>query len=76
MFGLFLIIVGLLFLLQEFGWIQGGFWGYFWPIVIILFGLSLLKKKNGNECWCGWCFPHGKKKKKDHGDHHKVVDEQ
>lgn len=70
MFGLFLVILGVLFLFQEMGIITGDFWGHFWPILLIVFGLSIMKKDKGsNDCWAFW---ESKKKK----NHHKVVDEQ
>lgn len=65
MFGLIVVIIGMLMLLQTMGLIPGSFWDYVWPIIIILFGLSILKKKNGWNC----C------QSKKH-DSHKVVDEQ
>ena len=70
LFGLILVIIGVLLLLQNMGLIGGNFWDYLWPIVIILIGLSFLKKKEGNGSWCN-CFFHKKKK-----DKHKIVDEQ
>ena len=38
MFGLILVILGILFLFEEMDIIQGDFWGYFWPIILICFG--------------------------------------
>ncbi len=71
MFASLLILIGVYFLLKNAGIIQGDFWGYLWPIVIILLGLSMLEKdKKKDSGWCFWCRP----KKKD--EHHKVVDEQ
>jgi hypothetical protein len=74
MFGLILVILGILFLFEEMGIIQGDFWGYFWPIILIVLGLNMAKKdKSGMNC-CGFF---GAKKHKDHHDKkHKVVDEQ
>ena len=70
MFGLILVVLGILFILEEMGFIQGDFWGYFWPIILIIVGLNIMKKdKFGMNC-CG--FFETKKK----SEHHKVVDEQ
>ena len=76
LFGLVLVIIGVLLLLQNIGLIEGNFWNYLWPIIIILLGISILSKKNrkGIDCF-GWKMG-GKNKHKDHQDHHKIVDEQ
>ncbi|MBT4849694.1 hypothetical protein HON36_02495 [Candidatus Parcubacteria bacterium] len=56
MFGAVLIIVGVYFLLKNAGIIEGDFWNYLWPILIILLGLSMAdkkkKKKNFDSFWC------------------------
>lgn len=46
-FGIFLIIIGVIFLLKNLGFITGGLWDIFWPIVLIVWGLSLITKKSG-----------------------------
>ena len=71
MFGLFLVIIGIVLLLQEMGLIGGDFWGYLWAIFVILFGFSLMDK--GHSKCCSWSFLKTDKKK---SDSHKVVDEQ
>ena len=43
-FGLILILLGALFLLQNLGILTQDVWEIFWPIVIIAIGLSLLIK--------------------------------
>jgi len=74
MFGLILVILGILVLLEKMGIVQGDFWGFFWPIVLIVLGFNMMKKdKYGMDC-CG--FMSHKKNKHHHDDHHKVVDEQ
>jgi len=40
------IILGFLLLLESMGIIDGDFWSYFFPILLILFGLDLMVKKN------------------------------
>lgn len=71
MFGLILVILGVLFLLQQMGIISGDFWGYFWAIVLIVVGFGIMNKdKKKDENWCWWCTS------KKHDKKHKVVDEQ
>jgi len=69
MFGLVLIIIGFLFLFEKMGIITGSFWGYFWPIILIVVGLNFMQKDKSVDCYSFFGSP---KKKK----HHKVVDEQ
>ena len=74
MFGLILVVLGVLFIFEEMGIIQGNFWGYFWPIVLIVIGLNIMKKdKHGMNCYSFFGQP---KKKENHKEHYKVVDEQ
>jgi hypothetical protein len=40
--GVFLIVVGVIFLLNNYGFIQGEAWGKLWPIFIILPGIFML----------------------------------
>lgn len=50
--GLMLVIIGGLWLLQEVGIINGSFWGYVLPVLLILFGLDLLSKDEPeNQQW-------------------------
>ncbi len=43
--GLTIILLGTFFLLRNLGVIEGDFWGWFWPSVIILLGLSMILKR-------------------------------
>lgn len=43
-FGLVLIGIGGIFLLENMGVITGDVWKYIWPILIIILGLSILFK--------------------------------
>ena len=63
MFGLLILVIGLLMLFEKLGWIPGNFWDFVWPAVFIIFGLSIMMKKKR---WSDCCKP----KKKE------VVDEQ
>jgi hypothetical protein len=42
--GILLLLLGVLLLLERFGVVYGGFWDWFWPVVIIALGLSLVFK--------------------------------
>ena len=76
MFGLFLVIIGVFFLLKNMGIIAGDFWGYLWPLLIIFLGLSIADKSKKTKdrlgCWT-WL---GGAKERNKDKEHKVVDEQ
>lgn len=40
--GLLLVVLGLLMLLDQMGYIRGDMWDYFWPLALVALGLSLL----------------------------------
>lgn len=49
-FGIALVVIGLVFLLQNLGFISNNIWDIIWPSLIILLGVSILmkeKKKGG-----------------------------
>lgn len=46
MFGVLLIVLGAFSIAQQAGWISGSFWGYSWGVLLILVGISLLRRKN------------------------------
>lgn len=48
-----LIIIGLIFLLENLNLIPAANWSIVWPVILILAGLCMLKKKGGDSC-CGW----------------------
>lgn len=50
MIGFIFIIVGILWLLQAMGYIVGDFWGFVWPVVVILIGLGMLDKRHDGCC--------------------------
>ncbi len=43
-FGVVVLLVGIVFLLQNLGLIEGSAWNVVWPIIIILFGITILIK--------------------------------
>jgi len=62
-FGLIILAIGVLILLQYFGVITGDVWTIFWGVVLVLVGLSFVAKKdNPGPCSC-WPFKADKKKK-------------
>lgn len=50
--GIFLVVLGGLFLLENMGLLPSGVWGFFWPLVIIVLGLRLIM--GANDVCCGW----------------------
>jgi len=50
--GFAIILIGLIFLLQNLGLISADVWQIIWPALIILFGLSIISK-NSCRSW-GW----------------------
>lgn len=40
--GFALLIAGILLLLAKMGYISGGFWDYFWPIILIALGAKII----------------------------------
>ena len=68
MFGFLLIIIGIIVLLKNFGFISGNVWDIFWPALLIVVGLSLvLRRRSGDFFWeerFGW----GKKERRDGED--------
>ena len=56
--GLILIIIGIVFLLQNLGYISGAAWSIIWPAILIVIGIAiLLKRRNHGFFWeerFGW----------------------
>ena len=48
-----IIVLGVIFLLQNLNILPPGFWGYIWPIILIAVGLAMLNRRSGN---CGAWF--------------------
>jgi uncharacterized membrane protein HdeD (DUF308 family) len=55
-FGILVLVVGVVLLLQNLGLLEASVWDIIWPIVVIAFGASLVFKRKGghDDCW-GWC---------------------
>ena len=45
-FGVSIIIVGVILLLQNLGLVAGGAWNIIWPALIILLGVSILARRD------------------------------
>ena len=77
--GILFIIIGGLMLLKEMGLIDGSFFSYLFPLLFIIFGIKLLKKKKQIDKTFGFDIFKmngiGDLKKKNKSNH-KVVDEQ
>ena len=61
-FGLIILAIGALILLQYFGVITADAWTVFWGIVLVLVGLSFMAKKDNPGHCCPWPFKKKKKK--------------
>ena len=44
-----LILIGILFLLNNLGIMRGDFWAYVWPVIFILIGISIITKRSGKD---------------------------
>jgi hypothetical protein len=44
--GILLIIVGVLLLLAKLDIISGGFWDYFWPVILVALGAKIILGRN------------------------------
>jgi len=57
--GLILVAIGVIALLIKVGVLSGSLWGYTWPAILIILGLSFLWGsffRRGRR-WYRWCFP-------------------
>ncbi len=52
-FGIALIIIGLVALGVKLDIIQGSVWGWVWPLLLIVAGLSFLFRRRRGWFWCG-----------------------
>ena len=43
-FGFLILLIGVLLLLNRLGIIYGDFWDYFWPVLLVALGLSMIFK--------------------------------
>ena len=52
-FGAVVLLIGIILLLDKLGIITGSFWGYFWPILLIMAGLAIIfgRRRMRNRWW-------------------------
>ncbi len=74
--GVLFIIIGGLMLLKEMGLIQGDFFSYLFPLIFILLGINLLKKKKQIDKTFGFDIFKMNNINSVKKNKHKVVDEQ
>ena len=55
MFGIFLVIIGGVYLAKNTGYLTQGSWDLIWPLVLVAFGLYLIAKRHRHGNWCDWC---------------------
>ncbi len=53
-FGSILIIIGAVAILDNLGFLPGGFWEFFWPALLIMLGVSFITKSRCKECRWKW----------------------
>jgi hypothetical protein len=58
-FGLSIFVVGIIALLVKANVISGSVWGYAWPAILIIIGLSCImgRFQRRRWFWRGWCPP-------------------
>ena len=58
-FGLILIAVGVIALLEKLNVINGNVWNYTWPVILLIIGLSMVfgRFRRRRWWWGGWCPP-------------------
>jgi len=63
--GSILVAIGIIALLIKLGVLSGSLWGYTWPIILIILGLTFLwgRFSRRGRGWRGWCFPRENEKK-------------
>ncbi len=66
-FGIILVLIGVILLLQNTGVLEPGIWRIVWPLVIIIIGLFFVFRprewKNGR--YCPWLFGHKRNKEEE-----------
>ena len=65
-FGVAIIIVGVVLLLQNLGLVSGGAWDIIWPALIVIIGASILAKRDRRSSFDDVVEPRSGSSKKDH----------
>ena len=53
-FGLILIAVGVIALLEKLNVINGNVWNYTWPVILLIIGLSMVFGRFRRRRWMWW----------------------
>ncbi|MGB9772624.1 MAG: LiaI-LiaF-like domain-containing protein [Bacteroidota bacterium] len=58
-FPLILIVIGVIFLLKNLGFISGSAWDVIWPSLLIIWGLSMIfsSRQRREQYWWSWYWP-------------------
>jgi hypothetical protein len=59
LFGIAIIIVAVVLLLHNLGYLSGAFWSVVWPSLLILLGFAIVLRRRDLFCCC--CYPFRKK---------------
>lgn len=54
LFGIIILVIGVIFLLQNLGLFTASIWAIFWPVLLIVIGLAVIFRRK--HCW--WCGGH------------------
>lgn len=66
--GTIIIVIGMIMLLKNLGIITTGVWSVLWPLLLIIFGISLLTKKGRQRAYF-YSFKDKNESKKDFTDY-------
>jgi membrane-bound ClpP family serine protease len=50
-FGLLLIVIGVIFLLQNLGYLSASAWGVLWPVIVVIIGLTFIFGRSRTWWW-------------------------
>jgi hypothetical protein len=53
-FGLILVAVGIIALLEKLNVINGNVWNYAWPVILVIIGLSIVFGRFRRRRWMWW----------------------
>jgi hypothetical protein len=53
-FGLILVAVGIIALLEKLNVITGNIWNYTWPAILVIIGLSIVFDRFRRQRWMWW----------------------
>jgi drug/metabolite transporter (DMT)-like permease len=56
-FGLILVAVGVIALLEKLNIFDGSVWNYTWPVILVIIGLSIVLGRFQRRRWMWFCRP-------------------